>query len=364
LFLVAVLVGWAGAAFGQTAQPLLKPGKAAAVDAAIQAEMRRQHVVGMAIGIIQGGQIAYVQEYGLADRENRQPVTPQTLFRWASCSKPLTAIAALQLAESGRLDLDANVRSYVPEFPDKGVVITARQLLCHQSGIVHYTNGLVLRTAGHYGTPHPFEDVVNALDTFKRSPLLFRPGRKFSYTTHGYILLSAVVQRAGKQKFAEQVAERIAQPLGLATLQPDYQWLDIPNRAVGYHKHFGSVERMTDTDVSWKLGGGGYISNIGDFARFAAALINGGLVSKPTEAMMWTQQKLADGSPTNWGLGFRVDLGPNGRLRVSHNGEQEKTATRLVIYPAEKSGVVIMSNCVWVNPGQFSTLIYTVLARN
>jgi CubicO group peptidase (beta-lactamase class C family) len=326
--------------------------------------MQKQQIVGLAVGIIQNGQIVYMKGYGFADQENRVPVTSQTLFRWASCSKPLTAVATLQLMEKDQLDLDTAVRQYVPEFPDQRVVITPRQLLSHQSGIVHYANGRVIRTQRQYTTPHPFEDVVLALDTFKESPLLHTPGEKVSYTTHGYILLSAVVQRAGKQKFAEQVQERIATPLGMTTLQPDYHWQSIPYRAIGYRKQDGQVVRSTDTDVSWKLGGGGYLSNIDDFARFAEGLINRRLVTDKTEALMWEPQKLANGASTEWGLGFVVELGPDRRLKVSHDGSQEKARTRMVMYPREKHGVVIMSNSEWVNPGQFSTLVYTVLARN
>ena len=113
----------------------------ATIDRAIQAEMERQRIVGLALGCIRDGQVVYTKGFGFEDRERRIPVSGQTLFRWASVSKPLTAIAAWQLVEKQRLDLDADVRTLVPEFPDKGTKITARQLMCHQGGIVHYTNG-------------------------------------------------------------------------------------------------------------------------------------------------------------------------------------------------------------------------------
>lgn len=338
----------------------LSADKAKAVDAAVQAEMEKQRIVGMAVGILQGGEIVYLKGYGLANRERKEPVTSKTLFRWASCSKPVTAIATLQLAEKGQLDLDADVRTLVPEFPHKDVVITPRQLLRHQSGIVHYQKGKVVRTKATYKSANPFQDVVLALDTFKESPLLFKPGEKLSYTTHGYILLSAVVQRAGKQPFADQVRERIAKPLGMTTLKPDYQWEVIPHRAVGYRKVKDEVVTSTDTDVSWKLGGGGYLSNIDDMAIFARGLLQRKLVSEKTEKLMWTRQKLADGKETPFGLGFQIDT-QGGRLRVAHSGSQEKTKTRMVLYPVEKHGVVVMTNCEWVNPGQFTTLVYSAM---
>jgi CubicO group peptidase (beta-lactamase class C family) len=357
------LLLWTTLSFARApiAQPLA-PEKAAAVDAAVQAEMQKEQVVGMAIGIIEKGQLQYLKGYGLADREKNIPVTTDTMFRWASCTKPIAAIAALQLAEKGQLDLDADVRKYVPEFPDKGVVITAREILCHQSGIVHYSNGKVIPTKRKYSTPHPFADPVVSLDHFKESPLLFKPGEKFSYSYYDYLLLSAVAERAGKQKFADQVAERIAKPLELTTLQPDYQWANIANRAAGYKLENGKVLRSTDTDQSWKWGGGAYISTVGDFAGFAEGLLKGKLVTKETETKMWEPQKTTDGKMTNWGLGFEVQT-KNGQMKASHDGKQEKTRTRFVIYPSQNNSVVVMTNSEWVDPGKFSTLIYAALAK-
>lgn len=339
----------------------LSPDQAKAVDKAMLAEMAKQDVVGLAVGVIEGGEIVYLTGFGYADRERGEPVTPGTLFRWASCSKPLTAVAVMQLVDKGKLDLDADVRTLVPEFPDKGAAVTARQLLCHQGGIVHYTKGKVIRTRRDYPTAHPFKDVVLALDTFKESPLVNHPGEKYSYTTHGYILLSAAVERAGKQPFADQVRERIIKPLGMTTLRPDYQWEAIPNRASGYRKVKGIIVPSIDADVSWKLGGGGYVSSIEDFARFARGLLRRELVSEKAEAMMWTPQPLSGGKATTYGLGFGVD-GIGERLRVAHSGSQEKTRTRLVLYPRRQSAVVVMTNCEWANPGQFTTQVYSALA--
>jgi serine beta-lactamase-like protein LACTB, mitochondrial len=339
----------------------LTPDQTRVVDQAVLAELARQDAVGLAVGVVEQGEVVYVTGFGYADRDRGEPVTPGTLFRWASCSKPLTAVAAMQLVCEGKLDLDADVRTLVPEFPDKSVRITARQLLCHQGGVVHYTNGRVVRTKREYSTPNPFRDVVLALDKFKESPLVSRPGDRYSYTTHGYVLLSAMVERAGKQPFADQVRDRIARPLGLTTLRPDYQWEDIPGRAKGYRKVKGEIVPSVDSDVSWKLGGGGYLSSVEDFARFARGLLRRELVPEKIESAMWTPQRLAGGKPTTYGLGFSVD-GAGEDFRVAHSGSQEKTRTRMVLYPRRRSAVVVMTNCEWVNPGQVTTAVFRALA--
>ena len=313
------------------------------LDGILEGELQKQSLVGAALGVIVDGEVAYLKGYGLADRENKIPVTRKTLFRWASISKCLTSVTAMQLYERNLLDLSRDVRSYTPEFPDKKTLITPRDLLCHQGGIVHYSNGKVIHTRRQYDVPHPFESVVLALDTFRESPLVNQPGEKFSYTTHGYILLSAVIERAGREKFASQVEKRIARPLGMTTLQPDYQWKHIPHRAVGYRKKNKKVVPSTNTDVSWKLGGGGFISNIDDLALFAKGLINGKLVKPETERLMWTPQKLKDSKSTTYGYGFNIK-GTGKELQVAHSGGQEKTRTRMVIFPGKRMGVVVMSN--------------------
>jgi len=328
-------------------------------------EMDRQQLVGIAVGLIQDGKVTYLRGFGYADREKAIPVDTGTMFRWASISKTMTAITALQLWEQGKLDLDADIRSLVPAFPaqvhdGKEVVVTPRMLLCHQGGIVHYTNGTVIPRQQQYRREYPFRNVRLAVNDFSLSPLVNGPGEKYSYTTRGYILLSAAVQQAGGQKFAAQVQRRIARPCGMTTLQPDYQWKEIPNRAVGYRKVNDKIVPSTDTDVSWKLGGGGFISTIGDIARYGVGLLEGMLVSADTEKRMWTPQPTSDGTRTTYGLGFQVFNPENPRV-LGHGGAQEKTRTVMVLSPESETGVVVMSNCEYANPNRFAQILLPLL---
>jgi serine beta-lactamase-like protein LACTB len=335
----------------------LAPARAEAVDKAVRTEVERQKLVGVAVGVVENGRVVYAKGYGFADAEKRTPVTPATVFNWASNSKPLAAILAVQLAEKGQLDLDADVRKYVPEFPDKKVKITARHLLSHQSGIPHYDNGKVVPTDRKYAVRDPFADPVLALDKFNQSPLLFDPGEKASYSSYAYILLSAVVQRAGKRPFAEQVQTRVVKPLGLKSFQLDTSAAK-PDWATGYVKKEDKVVR-SDAAHYWKHGAGAFKSDVRDFARWAEGLINRELVSEATEKAMWEPQTLAGGQASTWGLGFGVGKGE--RLRVSHNGKQPEATTRLVIYPKERLGIVVMCNCEFADVGKLSSAVESAL---
>lgn len=345
-----------------SAQSLTPEAKALA-DKIVKEEKARQELVGVAVALIKDNKIVYLKGFGYENKKAQIAVTGKTLFRWASISKPVTAVTALQLAEKGLLDLDADVRDYVPEFPKKHGRITTRQLLCHQAGIVHYSNGRVIRTRRTYTEPHPFKNVIHALDRFKDSPLVHKPGEKFAYTTHGYILLSAVVQRAGKKAFAAQCESRIFSVLKMKTMRPDYQWEKIPHRAVGYRKTLGKITVSTNTDVSWKLGGGGFVSNVEDMAKFAQGLMTGQLLTKKSADMAWQRQTTLTGKKTRYGLGFSVS-GQGKDLKVGHSGAQEKTRTYMSLYPKKGIAVVVMTNSEYGKPGRLGNKLWAVFKKD
>ncbi len=337
----------------------VEAGVHARVEAALRKQFESQELVGLAAAIVEGDTITEFY-FGFEDREKGVDVTAKTMFRWASISKPLVAVRALQLVRADALDLDADVITIVPEFPEKKWPVTSRQLLGHLGGVVHYTNGIVLRTKHDYDVEHPYADAVVALDRFNRSPLVAEPGTKYSYSTHGYMLLGAVVQKAGGDALWMQVEKHVAKPLGMATLQPDYQWVQIDHRAVGYRRTKGEVRTSTDTDVSWKLAGGGFISNVNDLARFGRGLCGETLLPRATLDVMWTSQATREGKKTGYGMGFGVSR-PEGTLTIGHSGAQEKTRTYLRVRPDEGRAVAVMTNSEYGKTGAIATAMFAAM---
>ena len=135
VFLLNLLASTPATAQGPSAFPADKTAK---IEAAITTVMSRQNIPGLSIAIVTDNQLRWQGGYGMADVENFVPAKALTVYRIASTSKPLTAVAAMQLAEKGKLDLDAPVQKYAPSFPTKNFPITTRQLLAHLSGIRHY----------------------------------------------------------------------------------------------------------------------------------------------------------------------------------------------------------------------------------
>jgi len=333
--------------------------KAQQVDQAVLAEMESQQLVGVAIGIIQGNRVVYAQGYGLANLNDRDPVTTESIFNWASNSKPVMAVAALQLVQDGQLELDQAIGGYLPGLPDHLKPLTTRQLLCHQSGIPHYRNGKIVPGEGQYSIEQEL-DPLHAINRFKLSPLIFTPGERMEYSSHAYVLLSAVVQAAGQRSLQQQLQERLCKPLQMTSFQLDLPYRGQPNWVRAYFLRNEEQREVQDNAHCWKHGAGGYKSNIKDFARFAVALSARELLSDATTQSMWTTQSTTSGKPTRYGLGVAVS-GDGDNLKISHGGSQDETKTRMVLYPNQKHGIVVMSNSQQCRPASISTAIYDAL---
>jgi serine beta-lactamase-like protein LACTB len=302
--------------------------------------MAARRVPGMSLAVVADGQLVHERGFGLADLENQVPASGDTVYRLASISKMLTAVAAMQLVEQNKLDLDAPIQKYVPGFPEKQAPITAALLLKHQSGIRHY-KGEEVRSVVFYSR------VGEALKIFQDDPLLFAPGEKFSYTTYGFNLLGTAIEGASGTDYVSYVQEHVCRPAGMRSIQPDNSFKIIPHRAAGYRMKTPAkdAELLNDfaVDVTNKIPGGGWCSTPGDLARFAIALMDAKLVSRETLERMWTVQKTADGKNTPCGLGcFLTNM--DGQRLVSHSGGQPKVSTFLVLAPDKRQAIAVMCN--------------------
>jgi serine beta-lactamase-like protein LACTB, mitochondrial len=330
------------------------------LETALEKEISKQELHGVAVGVVKDSVVVYAKGFGLCNCEEKTKASAETIFNWASNSKPVAAVLAMQLVEQGKLDLDADVRKYVPEFPAKSKPITTRQLLCHTSGIPHYTNGKVVRSPSwpfRGGTSDP----LVSLQRFADSPLLFDPGSKLSYSSYAYVLLSAVIQRAGSEPFQDQVRHRIVEPLGLKSFQWDDRFAGQSNWATGYVRDKSSkkVSPAREEAHAWKHGAGGFKSNVQDFARWAAALSTTTLLKEKSKRLMWTQQKTNDGKTINYGLGFVVN--PRGELTVSHGGSQSETKTSMIVQPNARRAIVVMCNCSYADPTSLVRVVRSIV---
>ena len=195
-------------------QKNLPPEKRLQIEAAVSSFMSANSVPGIGAAVVLEGEPVWSAGFGMADLEDSAPVTSSTLFRLGSISKPVTAIAVLQLWEQSKLDLDAPVQKYCPAFPQKESPITTRQRLGHLGGIRHYNSdgkGDIPEDSARH-----FSSMEESLQIFAADPLVAKPGTRFNYSTYGYTLLGCVLEGAVSQKYVDFVRENIFQPVGMA----------------------------------------------------------------------------------------------------------------------------------------------------
>lgn len=306
--------------------------------ALIDREMARTLAPAVSIAVSRDGRLVWSEAIGCADLELQVPVSRTTRLRIGSVSKPLTAASLGSLVEEGKLDLDAPVQRYVPDFPKKAWPITTRQLAGHLAGIRHYEHG-EFENRDHY------ETVRAGLAVFEKDALLFEPGTQFSYSSYGWNLISAVIESASGERFLDVMQKRVFGPAGLAHTSPDDPATIVPGRAHFYTRTpDGAIVNAGFVDNSVKWAGGGFVSTAEDLVAFANALLEGRLLKPETVKLLWTSQKTSDGKDTDYGIGWGVSRDAKGRRKVSHSGGAQGGTAYLVIYPDERLVAAMIVN--------------------
>jgi serine beta-lactamase-like protein LACTB len=274
--------------------------------------------------------------------------------------------------EAGKLDLDAPIQQYCPQYPKKQWTITTRQLLSHLSGVRHYhgANGEPRKTDAERRALDElsaredmtqlvrYTDVIKPLDVFKDDPLVFQPGTRFTYSSLGYRLLGCVLEGAAQTPYRRLMRELVFTPSRMSSITEDDALAIIPHRVSGYSRDDddGTLHRARYRDVSSNLPAGGHLATPEDLVRFAVAFNSGKLVQESTRARMIERPKLLDGTnapdvPRFFGLdagvyyGMGVFVGSmNGEPLVMHTGSQSGTSTELLLAPDSGIAVAVMAN--------------------
>jgi CubicO group peptidase (beta-lactamase class C family) len=299
--------------------------------------MKLQQMTGLSVAVVHGD-FRWSRGFGFADVENQVPATADSSYRMGSVSKPMTAAAILRLADEGKLDLNAEVQTYVPYFPRKAYPVTIRQLLAHQGGISHYRD---YEKEGRIKDPKTTREAIAIFADFD---LINEPGTKYSYTSYGYNLLGAVVEEVSKQPYGTYLTEQVWKPLGMSSTLMDDPIAIIPHRVDGYLlDRQGKLRRSDYVDMSSRFGGGGTRSTVGDMIRLMEGLSEGKVLKPATRELAWSMQPTRDQHLTRYGLGFGL-YSRNGRYVVAHTGSQQETRTSLSYIPSARLIVALATN--------------------
>ena len=293
---------------------------------------------GIAIAVAVGGEMVWSEGFGHADLEHRVPVWPTTKFRIGSISKPLTAAAVARLAAEGRLDVDAPIQRYVPDFPEKAWPLTTRHLGAHLGGIRHYRGmEFIIRD--------PYATVGEALKIFANDPLLHEPGTRYAYSSYGWNLISAVVEGAAGEPFLDYMRAHVFRPLGMHHTVADHVDSLIAQRAGFYMRdNNGTLVNGIYVNNSYKWAGGGFLSTVEDIVHFANAHLDDRFFSPEAKALLFTEQQTTAGEGVGYGFGWFVQTDSLGRRLWSHGGGSVGGTSLLQIAPDAGLVVVAMVN--------------------
>jgi len=315
-----------------------------------------KNVPSISAGLLEQGKITWLKSVGMADIENSVPVSNSSLYRIASISKPITAVAILQLWERGLVSLDTDARTYIPNFPVKKYKFTIRQLLNHTSGIRNYKEG-------EFDSKKYYATTDDALKSFAYDSLVFEPGTKYAYTSLGYTLLAAIIENVSKTSFEDFLKKNIFLPAGMESTLIDKQREIILNRVRGYEKN--AERKFVNAplaDLSIKIAGGGLLSTAQDLLLFSKALFENKLIQPSTFEMMTKRSKLKDGKEFNDGLGFSLQFENDSLKYFSRIGAGTGFSSLLLIDPLHKTASVHLINIRDRNLGEPAKDILEILA--
>ncbi|MGO8998450.1 MAG: serine hydrolase domain-containing protein [Polyangiaceae bacterium] len=310
------------------------------VDSLARALFDEEHLVGMTVSVGTTRGFTLSRGYGLADIENGVPATEDTVYRFASVSKTITAVAAMQLAESGKLDLDAPIQRYVPTFPEKQWPITTRHILSHTSGIRHYKDDEPESTV-HYPS------LEAGLDRFRNEPLLHQPGTKYTYSSYAFNLLGRAIEGASGTSYVAYVHDHVFTPAGMTATRDDDLRAIVPHRSEGYDRTSeGALANSVLTDTSFKIPSGGLCGPAKELVSFSLALASHRLLRAETLEKMLTLTTIGTPpvpNPDGFGLGWMLEK-ISGHRVAYHTGAQPGTSAIVYLLPDDGIAVALLSN--------------------
>jgi CubicO group peptidase (beta-lactamase class C family) len=321
----------------------------------VRVNMAKDRIPGLTIGFSRDDH-TWVKGFGYADLENKTPAHADSAYRLASITKSMTGEAVVQLAERGKIDLDAEIRTYVPDYPKQKWPVTVRQLLVHTGG-------------GQTGSGLGPENVTtkDLVARISKYPIEVEPGTRYVYTTSGYNLLGAAIENVSGKSFEAYLRENLWLPLGMKDTRIDDVRGLVPNRVRGYDLADGEIKNAPFVDVSTRRGGGGATGTVPDLLRWARGAFAGKVL-----APKWTDEMLA---PVATKAGRWVGLGDgdeyytlgwiikpyNGSLGIRNEGSQKGTDTAVIYFPEKNLAIAAACNLEFAPTYKYVRKLYEIV---
>jgi CubicO group peptidase (beta-lactamase class C family)/D-alanyl-D-alanine dipeptidase len=324
------------------AQPAAKYADAIrAIDALVERERLSAGIPGLSIALVEDQTVMWSKGFGHSDLAKTKPATPETVYRVGSVSKLFTDLAVMQLVDEGKVDIDAPVTKYLPDFKPTGTgaeKITLRMLMAHRAGLVREP------PVGNYLDPTPpsLEKTVASLNGI---PLVYEPGQRIKYSNAGVAVVGRVVEKVDGRPFAEVIRKRVLTPLGMSASGFEPTAAIKKGLAEGLMWTYHGREFAAPAFELGAAPAACMYSTATDLARFTSALLGDSksIVKPETLKAMLTPQFAKSDTKRGFGLGFFLD-DLDGRRRAGHGGAIYGFVMELALLPDEKVGVVVIAN--------------------
>jgi CubicO group peptidase (beta-lactamase class C family) len=329
--------------------------------------MREGKVPGFSIAVVRKGEVIYAQGFGARDPARSLPATPDTLYGIGSCSKSFVALAAMQLAEKGKIKLTDPASDYVPfKLGLKDKPITIHHLLSHSSGVpnlatstIGLSRGVGIEIGVPWGSVDDFYRVVNSAN----AEIAADPGERFFYSNEGFRVVGNIIQEVSGVPFHEYMQEKILKPLGMErSTFVRHKFNADADRMVAHWKKTDGTMQPTgfpypdvseNPGFSWNAAAGGLMAPMTELTTYLSMLMDDGLhkgrrlVSKESIEKMFTSH--IDYCGTYWGMsgyGYGWSILPDflGYKQVSHGGSLLVATAHLALVPDLGVGVAMAAN--------------------
>lgn len=318
-------------------------------------QQREVNAPGYTAAVAINGALAWAGSAGWADIENRKEMTIETRLRIGSTSKALTSVGLAKLVEEEKLGLDTPLRDVFEKLPNPNWgEMTARQLSSHMAGVPHYKeNTELLGKLETVAAQTHFANVEDALTLFDESELLFKPGEKFSYSSLGTVVLSALMQQAAGHPYQEVMQDKVFTPLKMNSTSIE-QNSEPATLATFYWQNSEQKSELKpwyELDLSHRLAGGGWVSTSKDLVKLGQGFLNNDFIPESIRNEFWTPQRLNNGefNQQNYGIGWRVhplNLGEGVKplTYMHHGGVSAGAQSFLMVIPEYKMSIAVNAN--------------------
>jgi D-alanyl-D-alanine carboxypeptidase len=340
------------------AGPAPGQGLPARLDSIAKAVVARERVAGASVLVKRGDRVLLHRGYGFADLGLEAQTQDETVYHVVGPMLPFTGVAVLQLVGSGRLSLDDQVSTYIPEFPMAGHRVTIRQLLNHTSGIVdyHYLGDPIDATSRQ---PKALDEVM-ALYAGKH--WVNEPGTRWDWSISGFQLLATVVERISGQSFADYVRRNIFGPARLTSTTYCDDFSLVRNLSHGYRRFERGFVPANENDMAYNVDLR-FCSTVGDLDRLWTALENGTLIRPEVFRQMQTPEGAAirmssQDSMAHYGLALTINH-EDAHVRIGQHGSLFGYSGSLYDFPGDSLTIVVLTN----TEGQNAYAMTRALAR-